>query len=512
MEQPQILIIDFGSQYTLPFGTRFRELGYRSITLAPGKAEKWLSKNKPKFIVYSGGAGSVYDPKSPKLPEGVMAVKCPRLVICYGMQLVVQMQGGKVESHLERKEYGRTSTMFDTSNPLFRGIPTESITWSSHGDSIMDLPLGYTPIAWSKIGSEKTLSRISGMYSAKEKIYGLLFHPEVHNTQFGKDILQNFADICSCEKDWKACDENLKIKSDIRSAIGDQKVIIGLSGGVDSSYVAKLVGEVAPRKNILAIGIDHGGLREHDIEDIKFAAEVANIPLKIVRCKGRYLEAIGNTVNAKAKRRRSNPIYAQVLDEEARKFGASLTIQGSIAPDLIESSKAGQADEIKEHHNTVKMETVKYDPISHLFKYEVRELAKEAGLPTRIYSREPFPGPGLYIRIVGVPITSKRLETVRWATDEVNKVAKKYGLDKKYSQCVVAIVGVKVVGIKGDKRTYKYILGVRAVVTNDFMTCTGFRFPTKAKQEIEDIIACHPEFVHVAWFEISKPPGTTEFE
>jgi len=518
MEQPQILIVDFGSQYTLLIGRSLRELGYRSIILDPKKAEKWLINNKPKAIILSGGSASVYDSGSPRMPKGVFESGAYVLAICYGMQLIAHELGGSVEPHRARKEYGKSMTAFVTQNALFKELQNESVVWASHGDSVTRVPDGFEIIAvpGGDISTPALAGMnlgISAMSNARKKIYCLQFHPEVTHTKEGKIILRNFIEgICGCERDWWPKDLIHEIQSKVKLAVGNRRAIIGFSGGVDSTTLTTML-EPILGKNLLAVAIDTGALREGELDEIRFAAKAAGVRLKIVRAARRFRKAIGNATDAEIKRKRFSRLYGIILDEEAKKFGADFIIQGTLATDLIESSKSGEAAHIKSHHNAIaKFKSQQIHPSRELFKYEIRDLAKILGLPDQIVNRQPFPGPGLNLRVVGIPSTREKMAVVRWADAKVTSILKKHKLMGKISQLVVALLGVPVVGIKGDGRTYKYIIAVRGVVSNDFMTCEGFQIPKKVRAEITSEITKHPEVVHVGFFETNKPPATTEFE
>lgn len=519
MKNPQILITDLGSQYTLVIGRTLRELGYRSIILPPDKTAKWLSVNKPKGIIASGGPRSVYEEGAPDIPIEAIKSKKPILAICYGMQWLAKYYGGEVKSHHDRKEYGKALTHFEREDPIFNGLKnTESVVWASHGDSVTSLPAGFKVIATP--GGDISTAVLAGMdlgisamSNPDRKVWCLQFHPEVTHTQEGKVMLRNFAEnICGCKRDWYTDDAIKRIQAEVKKEVADERAIIGFSGGVDSTTLSKILALILG-DNLLAVTIDSGSLRENELEDIRFAAKVAGVQLKIVRAAARFQKSIGRTIDAEEKRKRFIKIYSRIFDEEAKKFGAAYIIQGTLATDLIESGKAGDADTIKSHHNALaEFEAFDLHPFRNLFKYEVRDLSRQSGLPDEIANKQPFPGPGLNLRVVGMPSTPKNRAIVRWADARVTEILKKYKLMNRISQLIVALLGTKMVGIKGDRRTYKYPIAVRAVVSNDFMTCDGFRIPVKVKKEIESVVTKHPEIVHVGFFKTSKPPATTEFE
>ncbi|MFH1284913.1 MAG: glutamine-hydrolyzing GMP synthase [Candidatus Peregrinibacteria bacterium] len=515
----QILIVDLGSQYTRVIGRTLRELGYRSIILPPDKATKWLTNFKSNGIILSGGSASVYQDNAPKPPSEILTMEVPILGICYGMQWLARCFGGQVEAHRDKREYGKAMTHFKLDDPLFQNLKNvESIVWASHGDSVSAVPDHFKIIATP--GGDVSTHVLSGMdlgvsamSNMKKRIWGVQFHPEVTHTLEGKTILRNFIEgICGCSKDWWPKDLIHEIQSKVKLAVGNKRAIIGFSGGVDSTTLTTML-EPILGKNLLAVAIDIGALREGELDEIRFAAKAAGVRLKIVRAAGRFQKAIGHATDAEVKRKIFSRLYSIILDEEAKIFGADFIIQGTLATDLIESSKSGEAAHIKSHHNAIaRFKSQQIHPLRELFKYEIRDLAKILGLPEQIVNRQPFPGPGLNLRVVGIPPTREKIAVVRWADAKVTSILKKHKLMGKISQLVVALLGVPVVGIKGDARTYKYIIAVRGVVSNDFMTCEGFQIPKKVRAEITSEITKHPEVVQVGFFETNKPPATTEFE
>ena len=508
MKPIQILVVDMGSQYTLVIGRTLRELGFRSAVLSPGKAEGWLKANKPQAVILSGGSASVYEENSPQPPKYILKIDIPILGICYGMQWISHKTGGLVAPHHERKEYGEAVAKFDTKDLLFRGIKSKSIVWASHGDSVEKVPVGFRIIARSV--DEKV---IEAMSSPSKKIWGVQFHPEVTHTKEGKKILLNFLEkIAKCEKDWQPADIVDDIRNETSKVAGDKKAIIGFSGGVDSTTLSAVLAPVF-RKNLLAVCIDTGGLRRNELEEIKFNARAAGVNLKIVKASARFQKSIGRETHSEKKRKRFKKIYGRILEEEAKKFQADFIVQGSLATDLIESGSAGKADLIKLHHNVgLNLKEKELHPFRNLFKYEVRELARSLKLPSSISERQPFPGPGLFIRIIGEPPRKDKLNIARWADGEVTDILKKHGAYKGVSQLIVALDCQRTVGIKGDGRVYAYSVIVRGVKTLDFMTAEGVQFPANIRREISTVVTRHPKIVRVFFDETNKPPATTEME
>ncbi len=507
MKPIQILIIDLSSQYTLLIGRAFRELGVRSIILSPERAGKWLKYNRPKGIILSGGRASVYEEDAPSPPKEILkAGHPPMLGICYGMQWLAQKYGGLVVKHREDKEYGSTETEFDTKDGLFLGLKKKSTVWASHGDSVGKLPEGFEQIAISKGGG------IAAMSNSNEKIWAVQFHPEVTHTEQGKLILENFLKICDCEKDWNPKDVITEIREEVVKVTKNKKAIIGFSGGVDSSTLSAIISPVFG-KNLLAVCIDTGALRKGEVEEIKANALAAGVRLKIVRESAFFHKTIGGAVHSEVKRVRFKKAYATILEREAKAFGADFIVQGSLATDIIESGQVGEAALIKSHHNVnLNLKVKELHPFRNLFKYEVRSLAEELGLPESISKRHPFPGPGLFVRVVGKPAKSDKISIVRWADAEVKKILEKHGIYDRASQWIIGLECIRTVGIKGDARVYAFTIVVRGLVTVDFMTGMGYQIPAHIRREITSAVTKHPKIVRVHYDETNKPPATTELE
>lgn len=512
MKQLKILVIDLGSQYSVVIGRTLRELGFRSAILSPKMAESWLKENKPQAIILSGGNASVYQKEAPFPPRKILKMGIPILGICYGMQWLAKELGGSIISHKDHKEYGETKVKFFLNDPLFNfdKISREEIVWASHGDSIGSLPAGFKVIARSNKG--KT---IAAMSNQEKKIWAVQFHPEVTQTKRGKDIFLQFIDkICNCAPDWHPKNIIDEIKNEIKKTVGNKRAIIGFSGGVDSSTLAAISSSVLD-SNLLAISIDSGGLRKNEIEEIQENAKAVGIQLKIIKASRRFQTIIGNTIHSEIKRKRFKKLYRQILEETAKNFKAKFIFQGSLATDFIEAGGTGEATVIKSHHNIglrFGKDFIQLHPFRDLFKYEVRELAKELKLPASIFERQPFPGPGLFIRIIGSPPKSDKLSIVKWADNEVIKSLKKSGLYQDISQLIVALDCNRTVGIKGDARIYGFSIIVRGVKTLDFMTAKGYQLPADVRREISSAITKHPKIVRVFFDETDKPPATTELE
>lgn len=516
MQKSQILIIDLGSQYTLLIGRILRELGYRSIILSPEKSEQWLSTNQPKAIILSGGSASVHEEDCPVPPLAIFQSQAHILGICLGMQWIAKHFGGSVSSRcMHSKEYGPASLKTDTAI-LFNGIDENTRVWASHGDSVDGIPSEFKVIAWS--GDYHTIAAIS---NEEESIVGIQFHPEVKDTAEGPNMLKNFLRHAGCEQDWNPQDIIAEIRDEVRDAVtieGDSgavtaKAILGLSGGVDSSVVAKLLKPIFG-DNLRCIVIDSGFLREGELAEIRETAERhLGVQYVVVDAAERFQDFLCTTIDAEEKRKRFKHKYQIILEEEAEAFGANFIIQGSLATDFIESGKAGQSALIKSHHNiglTWKLNEL--HPLRHLFKYEVRSLGKALALPDAITQRQPFPGPGLMVRINGTPATIEAANILRYCDKAVREVLEDYGIYNEISQVVVALNGAKTVGVKGDGRVYGYSVVVHPVVTYDFMTCRVYDLPRKVIDEMMRKVTQHPMVTRLFIDYTTKPPGTTEME
>ncbi|MFA5791450.1 MAG: glutamine-hydrolyzing GMP synthase [Candidatus Paceibacterota bacterium] len=512
----QILIIDLGSQYTQIIRRSLRYLGFHSIIFSPFDSLEWIKKNKPKGIILSGGNASVYDDDMPKISKEILDFNIPILGICLGMQWLAYISDkDSVHKVLDGKSYGPVEINF-TNNPeskLFENLqeksPAKVNAWSSHGDSVRNVPAGFSITATSKNGSV-----IEAMECPLRKLWAVQFHPEVEETEDENIILNNFAEkICICVKDYNKNDLIEEIRENTKRLLGKGKAIIGVSGGVDSTTLSAILAPVLGDQ-LKAFMIDTGGMRKDEIEKVKEITKKAGINLEIVdKYKNKFIENIGKTIDAEEKRAAFRFVYGEVFKEVAKSYGATHMLQGTLATDLIESGSIGNSVLIKTHHNVdLDLGLKEIMPLADLFKFEVRELARLFKLDELLVSRQPFPGPGLYLRIIGVPVTLELLEIVREADYEVTKILKKHNLYDKISQTIVALLGVKTVGVKGDGRVYGYSLVVRNVATTDFMTVKGFYLPSIISEEITSILVKHPKIVRVFYDFTPKPPATTEFE
>jgi len=516
METIQVLIIDYGSQYTLVIGRTLRELGVRSVILPPKKVEKWLKINTPKAIILSGSNWSVHGEGAPRLPESLKITGKNKpysiLGICYGMQLLAYKLGGKVERPLAHREYGPATVQLNIRHPLFAGVKEKTQVWASHGDTVISLPKGFTSIGKS--------AGIAAMSDKDNHILGIQFHPEVVDTKEGKKILQNFLNISGCKKDWDPVNLIHQIQKEVLDTVNEKgikdqksKIILGVSGGVDSTTLARILAPVLLDR-LICVAIDTGGLRKNELEELKENTKSAKVKkLVVIPAEKEFIKNISATIDGEKKRAQFRKVYQKIFAEQIKKHNAKFIAQGTLATDIIESGKAGQSAMIKTHHNVGLSWKVKdLHPFRNLFKYEIRELARALNLPSAVYERNPFPGPGLYLRVVGTPVSKENIELVREADKTVNDILKKHNLLKNISQLIVALLGINSVGVKGDERVYGYSLAIRAVQTADFMTAKGYYFPEEVVNEITNALTKHKNIVRVFFDMTPKPPATTEFE
>lgn len=515
MKQPGILIIDLSSQVASLIGRTLRDLNHRSAIFGPDGARKWLQKNKPKCIILSGGEHSVYDEEALMPPEEILGMGIPILGICFGMQWMAHKMGGKVVTNvqtdqLDNKNYGRSFVTFSSDNIVFRGVNNQKHSvWASHGDSVERVPLSF-----KESGHFSPAGTIAAMSNVEKGFYAVQYHPEVTHTSApaGKSVLRNFVeDICGCEKDWSEEDLIESKKKEIAEVVAGDKAILPYSGGVDSSVTMALALSVLGNR-LSAFGIDTGALRAGEQGEMISNAKEIGINLPIINDSKAYFNAIGDEIDAETKRKRFQSVYGPCLDNMGKKFGARFIFQGTNAADKIESGNKGKSSHIKSHHNEVETELIKFNPLQDLFKYEIRALAYKLGLSKAIAERKPFPGPGLFLRVNGIPATPDKIEIVRWADVVAMGILRKHKIYDKISQCPVNLNGVPTVGIKGDQRSYKYSIVIHPVVTMDFMTSTGYQINEYIRRELTREISKHPEVVRVLFDEGDKPPASTEWE
>ena len=511
MNDPQILIVDLGSQYTEIIRRSLRYLGFHSIIVPPSEVLKWAKENNPKAIILSGGTINISDANAPEIPNEIINFEVPILGICLGMQWLAYMHDkDSIQAVQEGKSYGPVEvTLRHPMSKLFDGLPEKINAWSSHGDSVKNIPAGFNLTATSKDGSV-----LEAMENVEKKLYAVQFHPEVEQTEDENIILNNFVkNICGCVQDYDKKDVVEEIRANTKKILGEGRAIIGVSGGVDSTTLAAILAPALGDK-LKAFMIDTGGMRKDEVQHVQAIAQKAGINLEVVyKYKNKFIENIGKTIDAEEKRDAFRKVYGEVFQEVAKNFGATHMLQGTLATDLIESGRAGGSALIKTHHNVnLDLGLTEITPLSDFFKFEVRELAREFGLEELVSGRQPFPGPGLYLRVVGVPVTAELLEIVREADHTVMEILKKHNVYNKIAQTIVALLGVNTGGVKGDGRVYGHSLVIRTVETVDFMTVKGFYLEPKICEEIISTLIKHPKIVRVFFDWTTKPPATTEFE
>ena len=510
----KIIVLDFGSQYNQLIARRIRNFGVYS-ELHPGdmKLEDILAMGDVKGIIFSGGPNSVYDEGAPKCDPAIFTSGLPILGICYGMQMTHYMLDGEVKAS-DKKEYGRTEIDVTCDNMLFDGLPKHQVVWMSHGDQVATLASGFNGIASSDT------CPFAASENKEKKIYTLQFHPEVRNSEYGLDILKNFVfKVCEAKANWTMKDFIDQQVEEIRAKVGDDKVLLGLSGGVDSSVVAALLNK-AIGKNLYCMFIDHGLLRKGEGESVMETFS-KNMDLNLIKvdAKKRFMDKLAGVTDPEQKRKIIGSEFVYTFQEEVQKLTAGENIkwlaQGTLYTDVIESGTK-TAQTIKSHHNVgglpKDMNFQLIEPLNRLFKDEVRELGTELGLPEEMVWRQPFPGPGLGIRVIG-EITEEKLEMVRESDAILREEIAKAGLQRDIWQYFTAVTNMKSVGVMGDQRTYAYAIAIRAVTSIDGMTADWAQIPYDVLSVISSRIVNEVKHVNRVLLDItSKPPGTIEFE
>jgi GMP synthase (glutamine-hydrolysing) len=508
-----ILIIDFGSQFNQLIARRVRECRVYCQIEPPSVTCDQVKQLAPEGIILSGGPSSIYEPKSPKIDPAILDIGIPVLGICYGMQYMVHALGGDV-ARSNKREYGFAEFQLKNDDGLFKGVAARTTCWMSHGDSITKLPSG-----WRITGSTEN-TRIAAASSPRRHLYGLQFHPEVEHTRYGKTIIHNFlTDICDCRPSWTMQSFARQTVEEIRAQVGDKKVILGLSGGVDSSVAALLIHRAVGR-NLTCLFVDNGLLRKNEAQKLKRVfKQNLKINIRSVNASRLFLEALKDVKDPERKRKIIGKLFMDVFEAEAHKIKqVDYLAQGTLYPDIIESRSAfgGPTSVIKSHHNVgglpKKMKLKLVEPLKFLFKDEVRKLGKTLGLPEDMNWRQPFPGPGLAIRVIG-SVTPKRLKILREADDLLMEEIKAAGYYKKLWQSFAVLLPLKSVGVMGDMRTYENIIAIRAVTSKDAMTADWARLPHKLLNRISNRIINEVDGVNRVVYDISsKPPGTIEWE
>jgi GMP synthase (glutamine-hydrolysing) len=512
----QIVVLDYGGQYSQLIARRVRELGVFSELQPHHVALEEVERRRPRGLILSGGPASVYADGAPKLDQRLLDLGIPVLGICYGMQLIAHDLGGRVEG-AEVGEFGRSELTVNEPGRLLAGLPREQTCWMSHRDTVFAPPPEFTALAAS------TQSPVAAFESLERGIYGIQFHPEVVHTPYGNQVLERFlTDVCGCEATWSAAsiiDEQIER---IRARVGDAKVICGLSGGVDSSVAAMLVHR-AIGDQLTCVFVDHGLMRKNEGEQVIAAfRDRFRVPLVAVDASDRFLDKLAGVSDPETKRKIIGTEFIRVFEEEAsrieaREGGVRFLVQGTLYSDVIESGGGTGAATIKSHHNVGglpdDLEFELIEPLRALFKDEVRAVGAELGLPERLVWRQPFPGPGLAIRIVGGEATRERLDTLRDADAILQDEIRSAGLYRELWQSFCVLPDVRTVGVQGDERTYGNVVVIRAVTSDDAMTADWARLPYDLLERIASRMINEIREVNRVVLDItSKPPGTIEWE
>ncbi|MDD5495595.1 MAG: glutamine-hydrolyzing GMP synthase [Candidatus Omnitrophica bacterium] len=514
MATEDILIIDFGSQYNQLIARKVREHDVFCEIVPPDISAASIRKKNVKGIILSGGPASVYAKNAPSCDKEIFSLGIPVLGICYGMQLMTKLLGGKVE-RTRFREYGRAALTVTNRRMLFKHIPKKSVSWMSHGDKVKRMPQGFTRLALSKNTS------IAAFADFRRRLYGVQFHPEVVHTEHGKTIIKNFVkDICRCSGDWSMRSFVKDTISEIRKVVGKkEKVVLGLSGGVDSSVTALLINKAIGHR-LVCIFVDNGLLRKNEAGSVKeIFQKHFKINLKCVDASKYFLNELRGVQDPEKKRKIIGRTFIKVFEEEAHKVGGvKFLAQGTLYPDLIESRSAfgGPSATIKTHHNVgglpKEMKLKLIEPLKYLFKDEVRRVGRELKMPQEVLGRHPFPGPGLAVRIIG-EVTKARCDILREVDDRFISALRSNNLYDKIWQAFAVLLPIKSVGVMGDERTYENVVAIRAVTSLDGMTADWAKIPHEVLGKVSNRIINEVNGVNRVVYDISsKPPSTIEWE
>ncbi len=511
MNHQTIVVLDFGSQFTQLIARRLRELSVYSEILPFDTPLAEIERRQAVGIILSGGPKSVSELGAPRCDPGVLAIGVPVLGICYGMQLMADLLGGEV-APAPHREYGLATINIEPDAPLFGSIPSELRVWASHGDFVAAAPRGFAVTARS------ANAPVAAMAAPEDHLYAILFHPEVAHTDKGLEILRNFAfGICGCTGDWTMASFVREATERIRTQVGAGRVVCGLSGGVDST-VAALLAHRAIGDRLTCIFVDNGVMRLDEARQIQHRFERVKLPLVFTDASRRFLDRLAGVTDPEEKRKIIGKAFIEVFEEEARKLGSfDFLAQGTLYPDVIESvSVVGPSHVIKSHHNVgglpERMRFKLVEPLRMLFKDEVRVVGKELGLEDEFVWRQPFPGPGLAVRILG-EVTESRLNLVRRADQIVAEEVRRAGWYRRLWQSFAVLLPVQSVGVMGDARTYEYTIAIRAVESRDGMTADWARLPHELLATISSRIVNEVKGINRVVYDVSsKPPSTIEWE
>ena len=508
-----VLVLDFGGQYNQLIARRVRECGVYCEVKPYTTPIAELKALNPIGIIFTGGPNSVYLETSPHVDPEIFTWGVPILGICYGCQLMAHTLGGQVTEAQDdsAREYGKTETYYNNACKIFENLPAQGISWMSHGDYMAKVPEGFSLVAHSDNCPNVAIA------DEKRGFYGVQFHPEVNHTQHGMDMIRNFLyNVCHAEGDWTMEDYKRTAIAQVREKVGDGKVLLALSGGVDSSVCAALLAE-AIGEQLTCVFVDHGLMRKNEGDEVEAAFGKWAMNFVRVDAEQRFLTKLKDVTEPERKRKIIGEEFIRVFEEEAKKVGAvDFLAQGTIYPDVIESG-TGDAAVIKSHHNVgglpdfVDFKEI-IEPLRLLFKDEVRELGRELGLPDYLVNRQPFPGPGLGIRIIG-EVTPEKVTIVQDADAIWREEIAKAGLDKEISQYYAALTNMHSVGVMGDERTYDYAVALRAVTTTDFMTAESYDMPWDVLGTVTSRIVNEVKHVNRVFYDCTgKPPATIELE
>lgn len=513
MAKESILIIDFGSQYNQLIARNVRENNVFCEIVPPNIPIRAIKRDEVKGIILSGGPASVYAKGAPKCDEKIFSLGIPVLGICYGMQFMARTLDGEVK-RAQSREYGNAPLTITNRNILFKGVPETSVSWMSHGDKVKKLPCGFDRIAKSRNSS------IAAFADSDRRLFGVQFHPEVAHTQYGKIMIKNFVkDICGIKGDWSMRSFVNEVIPDIRRRVGNDKVLLGLSGGVDSSVAAVLINKAIGHK-LVCIFVNNGLLRKNEVKIVREVFQKHfRINLRCVDYEKEFLSALKGVTDPERKRKIIGHVFIKVFEREAKKIGGvKFLAQGTLYPDLIESRSAfgGPSATIKTHHNVGGLPKVMHlkliEPLKYLFKDEVRKVGRELRIPQEILGRHPFPGPGLAVRVIG-EVTKQRCDILREVDDRFITILKKENLYDKIWQAFGVLLPIKTVGVMGDKRTYENVVAIRAVTSVDGMTADWAMIPYKVVGKISSRIINEVKGVNRVVYDVSsKPPSTIEWE